>query len=412
MSILPICDEQQFIFNVNEEFKSIPIKISFSMEFSKSFSVEELSFAVDKCISTADVFAARCVAKDGRQYMEFLPYQKQDIRVLNFANEEEYLIFCNQVKATKINNRDKLYYIFIFSISDSYYHLNFTFNHLIFDGISALLLYKKIQEILLNPSEEINWYPFSAHLDSIKNYNNSNKYLTDKEFWEDRFSKISKSEYLFSDVIDVNEAPIKEASFQTSKKFKEDLLEYCTKNNISPHIFIVTVLAQIINEKTGCKCFYFEIPIGNRLGRNEKNSIGIYEISPPFIFDFTEYSNIFDLFKSIHKQSTDYYKHRNFDWNSKICSETYERKYGRYIPQFSFSYLCQNKKPSVSFATLHHHNAETDILPINLYISDYHDWQTMTFCYTYWVNYFTDEEVVEIHKDIETKIASIIKNNT
>lgn len=410
MNILPICDEQQYIFNVNEELKDIPFKVSYSMEFSKSFTVEELSFAVDKCISSADVFAARCVVKDGRQYMEFIPYQKQDIHVLNFANEEEYQIFCNQVRATKINNRDKLYYIFIFSIADSYYHLSFIFNHLIFDGISALVLSEKIQEILLNPSEGIKWHPFSAHLDSIKNYNESEKYLTDKEFWENRFLEISKSEHIFSDIIDINEAPIKEVSFQTSKKIKEDLLEYCSKNNISPHIFIVTVLAQIINEKTGCKCFYFEIPIGNRLGINEKSSLGLYEISPPLIFDFTKFNNIFDLFESVHKQSTDYYKHKNFDWNSKIYSELYERKYGKYISQFSFSYLCQNRKPSVSFATLHYHPTKTDILPMNLYISDYLDWQTMTFCYTYWMSYFTDEEVVEIHKDIETKITNIIEN--
>jgi hypothetical protein len=47
---------------------------------------------------------------------------------------------------------------------------------------------------------------------------------------------------------------------------------------------------------------------------------------------------------------------------------------------------------------------------MELYISDYIDWQTMTFSYTYWVNYFTDEEVAEIHKDIETGITNIINN--
>lgn len=410
MIILPICDEQQYFFNVNEAFNSIPMKISYSMRFLKSFSAEELCLAVEKCTRTADVFAARCVVKDGHQYMEFLPYQKRDIPVFDFSSEEEYQIFCNQIRATKINNRDQLYYIFIFSISGSYYHLHFIFNHLIFDGISALVLSEKIQEILLNPNEEIKWHPFSAHLDSIKDYNESEKYLADKAFWEDRYLEISKSEYLFSDVIDTNESLIKSLTFQTSPKIKELLFTYCTKNNFSPHILIVAVLAQIINDKTGCKRFYFEIPIANRLGTNEKNSIGIYETTFPFIFDFTRYNNVFDLIESIHKQSTDYYKRKNFDWTSKIDSEPDEKKYGRYIPQFCFSYLCRNKKPSVSFATIHHHHSETDVMPMSLYISDYLDWQTMTFCYTYWGNYFTDEEVVEIHQDIETRIANIIKN--
>lgn len=410
MSIFPIGDEQQFIFNVNEEFKSIPIKISYSMEFLKSFSVKELTFAVDKCISTADVFASQIFVANSCPHMEFFPYQRKSIPVFNFANHEEYQIFCKQIRETKINNRDNLYHIFIFSIADSYYHLNFTFNHLIFDGISGLLLCKKIQELLLNPNKEIKWHPFSAHLKSIAHYKKSKKYLVDKDFWEARFFEISKSQYLFKDFININEAKTKQISFETSKKFKKNLLSYCAKKNISPHVFIVTVLAQVMNEKTGCKNFYFEIPMGNRLGRNEKNSLGIYEISPPFIFDFTKYPNIDALFDSVYKQSSNYYKHRNFDWITKISSQKLKEKYGRYVPQLCFSYLCSNQKPSnSSIAVIHHHHAKTDILPINLYVSDYLDWQTMTFCYTYWSSYFTQEEILEFHQKIENKIAKIIK---
>lgn len=408
MNILPICDEQQYIFDVNEAVESIPMKISYSMKFSKSFSPDELSAAVDKCIKSADVFGARCVVKDNHQYMEFLPYKAQPIPVLDFSTEEEYEIFYKQVRTAKINNRDKLYHIFIFSIAGSYYNLHFSFNHLIFDGISALLLCEKIQKVLLGKNEEVKWHPFFAYLDSINSYNKSEKYLTDKEFWEHRFSEICKSEYIFSDVIDTSESPIKKLTFQTSQKLKEQLFEYCSKNNISPHIFIVTVLAQIINDKTGCQRFYFEIPIGNRLGTNEKNSIGTYEIGFPFIFDFNKYNDIFHLFKSVQKQSIDYYKHKNFHWSKEISSEPYKRKYGRYIPQFSFSYFCYNKKPPVSFATIQHHHCESDFLPMTLHVGDYVDWQTMTFSYMYWENYFTDQEVVEIHKDIETSIVQAI----
>ncbi len=408
MGVLPICDEQKYIFDVNE-VGAVPMKISYSMEFLLSFSPRELSFAIDKCISTADVFGARCFVQDGRQYMEFRPYQKYNIPVYDFCREEEYHLFCKEVWASKINNREKLYYIFIYSIAGSYYRIHFSFNHLIFDGLSVLLLTDKIQKVLLLKGEEVKWHPFSDYLENIKKYRESEHYFRDKEFWEDKFLKIFNCDYLFHDVIDTDESAIKEVTFQTSNKFKEDLLEYCSKNSISEPILIASVLAQIINTKTGCKRFYFEIPIGNRLGTNEKNSLGVYEIGPPFIFDFTKYNNIFDLYQSVQNQSIEYYKHRNFDWSTNITSEEYEKKYGRYIPQFSFSYFCTNKKPSVSFATLNHHNCETDLLPMTLYITDYLDWQTITFSYLYWESYFTDEEVIEIHNDIETRIANILK---
>ena len=47
---------------------------------------------------------------------------------------------------------------------------------------------------------------------------------------------------------------------------------------------------------------------------------------------------------------------------------------------------------------------------MTLHIADYLDWQTMTFSYMFWEHYFTDEEVEEIHKDIEISIVNIIEN--
>ncbi len=411
MNMLPVCDEQQYIFDVNEKSKSIPMKINYSMEFSKSFSIEELTGAIDQCMKSADVFAARCIVKDRCQYIEFMPYQKPEIPIFDFSTKEEYQIFCDQVAVTKINNRDKLYYIFIYSIEGSYYHICFCINHIIFDGISVLLLSEKIQRVLEDNNEEITWHPFSAYLNNIKKYRESQTYLEDMKFWENRFLEISKCSNLFHEAISTEESTIKELSFQTEQKIKEELMEFCLKKNIRVYCLIATILAQILSEKTGCKRFCFEIPIGNRLGNNEKNSLGLYEITLPFIFDLDRYQNIHDLLESVQKQSFDYYKHNQFDWNVNILSEQSVIKYGRYIPQLSFSYFCTNKEPSFSIAALSYHHAETDLLPVTIYVSDYLDWRTITFHYMYWDNYFREQEVTEIHQKLENQIKTIVLKN-
>lgn len=408
MITLPVSDEQRYIFEINEAFDSIPMGISFSMRFMERFSAEELYRAVEKCARTADVFASRCAVRDGHPYIEFLPYQKIDIPVFDFSCEEAYEAFCRQSRAVKLNNRDRLYYIFIFSVSGAGYHLHFMFNHLIFDGISVFTLSEKIQQILLNPDGDVLWYPFSNYLEKNKNYVQSKEYLLDQAFWEDRFLKISQSEYLFEELIHTDVSPMGSMDFQTSRELKGLMLEFCMKNNISPHVLIVAVLARIINERTECERFYFEIPIFNRVGNNEKNSIGVYEIAFPYVFDFAGYTGVFDVIESVRKQSADYYRHRNFDWDSKINSEACVRRHGRYIPQFSFSYFCRNQKPPVSIAVLRHHHAQADTMPMSLYISDHLDWQAMTFTYTYWTDYFTEEDVADIHETIENRIRDIV----
>lgn len=412
MSIFPVCDEQHFFFNINEKSSNIPMRISFSMKFSKTFTVDEIRLAVEKSIRTADVFSSRCVVKDNYPYIEFSSYQKRDIPVFHFSDEEEFQTFCRRSETTDINNRDRLYYIFIYSVADSGYHLHFIFNHLIFDGVSGIVLSNQIQEVLLDSATEVKWSPFATYLENRANYISSERYGKDQEFWEDRLLEISKSDYLFNndDILDLCEAPVKNLALETSQELKVNMYECCAKRNISPHILIATVFAQIINDKTGSRRFYFEIPVANRLGANEKNSIGAYETAFPFIFDFEKYGSILDILASVQKQSMDYYKHKNYDWISKISTKSYEREYKKYIPQFSFSYLCSNKEPVASIASLHNHHPETDTLPLSLFISDYKNWQTMMFDYTYWECYFTEEEVMEIHQNIEIKIANTIKN--
>lgn len=407
----PICDEQNYIFNVNEAIRSIPLKISFSLVFSVSFSPEELLCAIEKCIETADIFGAQFQVNDGRTYMEFLPYQKRDIAVIDFASRDEYQMYCRIAKAEKINNRDKLYNIFIFSIAGSAYNIHLCFNHIVFDAISGLLLADRIQLALNNKDEEIVWHPYAAFLEKINHYYDSDKYMRDKEFWDIRFEELSRCQYLFPDVIDCNESATKTMIIQTSKAFKKALLSYCSDHTIPPHIAIVAVVARIISMKTGCKRFYVEIPIGNRSGNDEKNSIGTYEISPPFIFDFTTTNDVYDVIKSVKKQSVDYYKHKNYDLNTKILSEPYEMKYGRYIPQFCFSYFCENRKPPMSYATYHYYHSDSDYLPMTLHIADFLDWQTMTFSYMYWSACFTDDEIATIHKQVVAGLTELFSEN-
>ena len=408
---LPICDEQNYIFNVNEAIHSIPLKITYSLDFLESFSPEELICAIEKCIEDADIFSARIVVDNDCPYMEFLPYHKRDIAVIDFSSRDEYQKYYRVSMAEKINNRDKLYDFFIFSIASSLYNIHLCFNHIIFDAISGLLLGDKIQNYLYNNNEKIVWHPYAAFLEKINHYYGSEKYLHDREFWDMIFDEISRCEHLFPDVIDLNESATKNMIFQTSKAFKTALLSYCSDHSISPHVAIVAVLARIISIKTGCKRFYVEIPIGNRSGNDEKNSFGTYEISPPFIFDFTTTDDIFDVIKSVKKQSVNYYKHKNYDWNTKILSEPYEKEFGRYIPQFCFSYFCENRKPPVSCATYHYYHSDSDYLPMTLHISDFLDWQTMTFSYMYWSTCFTDAEIATIHQHVVAELTEMFSEN-
>lgn len=61
--------------------------------------------------------------------MEFLPHRNPKIRAFHFYTEEEYQRVRDQLIAAEINNRDKLYHIFVFSVAGSLQiRIHFCFN--------------------------------------------------------------------------------------------------------------------------------------------------------------------------------------------------------------------------------------------------------------------------------------------
>lgn len=408
MVTLPVCDEQRFIFNVNEKLPGIPLKIFFSQEFTRCFLPAELSSAINRVIRSADVFGARIAVSDDTPEMVFLPYRPRTFQVFDFATIEEYQAHYVSVQESEINNRDRLWHIFIFSIAGSCYHVHFCFNHIIFDGISGLLLNERILSALSDNDETPRWHPYADHLDRIKQYRCSDQYLSDKAFWDSRFDELSRCDYVFPEIRSIDYSSSKALVVDTGEEFKSELLSFCADHRISPPTLIMSVLAQIVSVTTGRKRFYFEAPSGNRSGADEKNSIGAYEIGVPVVFDFHNTESALDLIGSVRQQLREHYKHKNYDWVERY-SELHESSYNPYIPQISFSYFCANQQPSSPFASLRHRHPDADLMPITLYVSDTLNWRTITFAYRYWDAYFSEAKILEIHKQLEAGIAGIMR---
>lgn len=406
MEKLPMTDEQGYIFDVNERSEGTPYHIAFDIKFTQSFAADRLRFAVEKCLLSADISGVGCCVDGDGKYMEFLPPVLEKIEAYNFQSIELYQECCDSIPENKVNNRNKLFNVFIYSIGDSFNNLHFCFNHVIFDGISAIVLYEKIQQVLLDENAEIHWHPFSSHLKKLAGASVEKNNVDDGQFWDTRFSELATCAPLFKDVIDVEESVASHLSFRLSKEIKEGLFSCCDKSKASPFTVILTFFAELLSEKCGGKRFCIEVPFGNRLGHEEKDSLGAYEIVAPFTFDFSEHKELVERIQSVKKQSREFCRHKDFDWNSKISSASCLMKYGRYVPQILLSYFCFNKNCSMGFATLHHYASKTCGFPINLYISDYLDCESIDFYYVFWRQCITPEVVFEIQNELEERLRS------
>lgn len=409
MKKLHLTDEQSYIFDANDRSKGTPYSISFEIRFSRHFPVEQLRHAVKKCLLPADISGAKYFTDGNEKYMEFSVPTIPEIKIYDFPSAEQYKKYCDSIPEKEINNRDKLFHVFIYSINNSFNNLHFCFNHLVFDGISAIILYEAIQKVLLDEHTEIHWHPFAAHLENVNRRKAGKDHVDDEKFWETKFHELSTCEPIFKNAIDIQEADATSLSFQLDKEFKNALLCHCDQKKVSPYLVISSALAELLSKKNGCKRISIEIPIGNRVGKEEKNSIGAYEITAPFIFDFDKHKKLSEVIESAKNQSKAFYRHKDFAWNSKILSPSNIEKNGQYTPQVEVSYFCFNKNHSQGFSSLHHHNSQSCNLPVSLYISDYFDHEEISFYYIFWEQHIPTATIIDLQNELERSLMELAR---
>lgn len=409
MKKLHLTDEQSYIFDVNDRSKGTPYNISFEIRFSRHFPVEQLRHAVKKCLLPADISGAKCFTDGNEKHMEFSAPTIPEIKTYNFPSTEQYQRYCDSIPEKEINNRDKLFHAFIYSINNSFNNLHFCFNHLVFDGISGIILYEAIQKVLLDEHTEIHWHPFASHLEKVRLNSTRISHIDDEKFWETKFHELSRCEPIFKGAIGIEESDATSLNFQLDKESKSALLGYCEQKKISPYLVISSALAELLAKKNGCQRISIEIPIGNRVGKEEKNSIGAYEIAAPFTFDFSNSNKLNDAIESAKIQSREFYRHKDFPWSNGIISPSNMEKNGPYTPQVEVSYFCFNKNHSLGFASLHHHNSKSSNLPFSLYISDYLDYEEMSFYYIFWGQYISCATIIEIQNALECSLMELVR---
>lgn len=405
--LLPLSDEQEYCFNLNEALAGNLLNIAFTIEFPQRIPPETIAKTVENCLSNADIFSAQLVASNRGRFMAFHPCQPCHIPIVNFASRGDFDHFIRNDPAANINNRDKLFGGMIYSIADSVHHIYLCCNHVIFDGYSALSLKDKICASLSSGQAAVSWHPFARHLEDIAKYRASEQYRQDAAFWKKTFAELGQAEPLFPALLGQGDAIMQSVCLPGAQELKTALNEYGRQNNVSPHMVIVAVLARLLRHATGRKRFVIEIPIANRVGLKEKNSLGAYEITTPIIFDFSRSDDLQTCTEDVRYQSRSMYRCRRYDWNKKVYTDSFSKRYGQYAPQVCFSYYCQNNEECQSVATLNHLYPERDPMPLSIHVSDFHDAKTMVFAYLYWAHFFTAADLTDLHRQLIADIAAL-----
>ena len=290
-------------------------------------------------------------------------------------------------------------------------------HHLIGDACTANLIASKVATIYSalkkgeNPS-----VPPASYLDYINSENeyiNSEKYIKDKEYWEDSFKNIYDLATIPS-TLDKNNISCKaiRKTFIFSETKVNLISNYCSKHKISVFNFFMALYAIYLQKVNNLKEFVIGTPILNRSTFVEKNTPGMFISTMPFKFSIDNNFTFVDFAKSIAKDSLSMFRHQKYPYPNIL---EYIRSKNPLQPNlYDILISYQNTKTNCKTSDIPYevrwtfsHNV-ADNMQIHLF--DMNDMGILNIAYDYKIDKYSDTDIEYLHDRICFMIEQLLEN--
>ena len=257
-------------------------------------------------------------------------------------------------------------------------------------------------------------YPtYIDYIDSEKEYIKSDKYIKDKEYWENLFKQVPEvaripgSKQSLKDSVSANRI-----EFNISKDIVNKINEYCKANRASIFTFFMAVYGIYISRVSGLETFTVGTPILNRTNFTEKNTTGMFVSTIPFSYSLKPDLSFSEYLLSISTTSMGMLRHQKYPYSHLL---TDLRKEDSSIPNlYDVLISYQNIRSNRQTANVKYHtkwnfnNCLADSLNIHIYDTD--DTGSLDIAYDYREDIYSKDDMLMLHQRILHLINQVMKN--
>ncbi|MGL4589600.1 MAG: amino acid adenylation domain-containing protein, partial [Mycoplasmatales bacterium] len=300
---------QRTIYNSVKYHGQEIAEIRILVKFSENVEYEKLKDALNKVISQNEILRSKIIEKDGEIYNLIQDEYICNVDYKNVKTQAEFDSLVEQLNHKKIGyEMENLYHLLLIHFNEESY-MYFLCSHIIFDGLSVILFSEDLAcEYLELDKKERSQY--SEFIETEKNYLNSNRRIKDEKYWIADIEENGNIK-LLDNRENINRTS-KRLSYNVDKKLVEDLNNFTKENNISLFNFIMATMAIYFKEHFRSENFYIGAPFLNRLGRNERNMLGMFVNTLPISIDMRGDITRQELLDRIKHKSFSGLKHQRY----------------------------------------------------------------------------------------------------
>lgn len=208
-----------------------------------------LEKALNNLIKENDSFLLK-ISKINDEFVQYIKqYEFIPIELISLNSKEEISNLENSMLKKIFNIEDKLFEIKMFKLPDGSGGFTINVHHIIADGWTLGLISRKaiINYSILNgnTSEESLSYSYIDYLKSEKEYIKSEKFLKDKEYWQNIFKTIPNLIEIPGSLTNKDEfsCTANRENFIINKELVTNIQNYCKENKISVFNFFMAIIS-------------------------------------------------------------------------------------------------------------------------------------------------------------------------
>ena len=378
-----------------------------------------LEKALNLLVQNNDSLRIKLVKKDNSYKQTLNDYKYFPISVIELNSQDELRDLQNSTVKKLFNLEDNLCELKMFKFPEGNGGFIVNIHHIISDGWSLGLISRRVMEayeaLSNNSTVEYNpSYSYLNYINSEQDYINSNKYINDKEYWNEKFSTIptpislpstTKSSDEFSCIAD-------RELFYISKNLLNKLKKYCKERKVSLFNFFMSIFSVYFSKINNINDFTIGTPILNRSNFNEKNSIGMFINTIPLRINIDENQTFESLINNIGSDTLNALRHQKYPYENIL--EDLRKKEPSTPPLYnivlSYQITKANNTSNFEYTTDWNFNGSlSDDLSIQFY--DLDESQKLSVAYDYKTLKYSKEFIKDMHARILEIIKQILDNS-
>lgn len=380
-----------------------------------------LKKAIIYLLENNDIFRLHFTEENGvlKQYFGE-NYSYDDIELVELNSENEIHDLEQKLLSRVFCITEQLYEIKMFKVKNSNTSgCLINIHHILCDAFSAGNICQKALKAytqLINGETLTidNQYSYENYLISEKEYYNSQKFIKDKEYWDEMFNTVPNIVTIPSNQKDYSDISYKanRYNYLISKEKMNKILEFCANSKISVFNLFMGILSIYMHRINNMNDFVIGTPILNRTNFNEKNTLGMFINVAPLRINIDDTSSILDLFSNIATNSMGLLRHQKYSYQSILENI---RKTNPSIPNLynivlSYQITKTTIESNLSYETNWAFNGTT-LNDIEIHLYDVNNTGELNIAYDYKVDKYSEQDIIDVNKRLNYLIDQVLENS-